>query len=255
MSESRTSRPVAAEQIVGGREVQEDALDVRCVPGGDGREAWLLVLADGMGGHAGGAAASRLAVDTFVDACIGGISDIPSALQAGLDRANRRIADEISARPAFGDMGTTLVGVVISNSHLYWISVGDSPLWLYRDGQLQRLNADHSMVPVLEGLVEIGRMSEQEAAVDPRRNQLRSAVSGGEFPLVDFCPGPQALRAGDLVVLASDGVETLSQAQLAAILGDGGRSLQQRVRSVMDAIEAAGRPRQDNASLIVLEVS
>ena len=64
-------------------------------------------------------------------------------------------------------MGATLVAAVVIGSALYWVSVGDSLLWVCRDGRLHRLNADHSMRPVLQDLVELGRMTEEEAWVIP----------------------------------------------------------------------------------------
>ena len=66
------------------------------------------------------------------------------------------------------------------------MSVGDSLLWVCRDGRLHRLNADHSMRPVLQDLVELGRMTEEEALADPRANQLRSVIYGDAIPLIDM---------------------------------------------------------------------
>lgn len=246
--------PVAAVQITGERAQQEDSLDVVYIEPDEGEAGgeWLLVLADGMGGHVGGATASQLAVKTFSDTYIGSGRDVREALRLSLQCANDRLAQEIAERPELGEMGTTLTAAVIGGGRLRWISVGDSPLWLYRDGVLQRLNADHSMVPILQGLVEIGRMSETEAALDPRRNQLRSALMGEELALVDLPVEPVGLRPGDIVLLASDGVETVSENALASLLSAHQSATPEVLaEAVMEAVEAARRPGQDNASLIL----
>jgi protein phosphatase len=253
-TETLALAPLASGQLLGEREAQEDALATQYVETDDDANGGeqILVLADGMGGHVGGATASNLAVSTFLETYLQSDADIRQALRSALDRANEDIALKMEENPEFLDMGTTLIGAVVCNNHLYWISVGDSPLWLYRNGELQRLNADHSMVPVLEGLVEIGRLTEDEAANDTRRNHLRSAVTGEELTLVDLCPEPASLQSGDLVLLASDGVETLSESELVTLLNKSeDEPTQQLVGTVLQAVEEAERPEQDNASLIL----
>ena len=115
-------------------------------------------------------------------------------------------------------MGSTVVAAVISQHGLDWISVGDSPLWLFRDGTLHRLNADHSMAPVLANLVAVGRMTEEEAATDSNRHALRSAVMGDEIHLIDVSSQPVAIRKSDRLLLASDGVMTLEDEEIARII-------------------------------------
>jgi len=244
----------ASGQLLGAREAQEDATATYYREAGNcgGQGEYILVLADGMGGHVGGAAASSLAVSVFIESFLQNDADIRRALNDALETANTRLADKIEEVPELFDMGTTLTGAVICDQHLYWISVGDSPLWLYRNGSLTRVNADHSMVPVLEGLVEIGRMSEEEAANDVRRNHLRSAVSGGELTLVDLCPEPVRLTEGDWVILASDGVETLTDLQLSTLIETSlNATPDQLSQAILQAVAAVERPEQDNASLIL----
>jgi len=149
-------------------------------------------------------------------------------------------------------MGTTLIACVIRGDCLYWVSVGDSPLWVCREGVLQRLNADHSMVPLLDDMVRTGAMDRAAALTDGRRNMLRSAVAGKMLELVDLCEQPWRLQAGDIVVLASDGVETLAGDELVAVLNNpGDKSLQELAGDLMTSIEAIGHSGQDNASVIL----
>ena len=82
-----------------------------------------------------------------------------------------------------------------------WVSVGDSPLLLFRQGEIALLNEDHSLAPELDRLAALGRMTPEEAKSDPRRHMLRSAVTGDELDLVDVSRRPLALEAGDYVIL------------------------------------------------------
>ena len=192
------------------REHNEDAI-------GSNPDIGLMVLADGMGGHAAGEVASGLAVEKFSAAYINNHDNVIDALRNSLDIANEQLAEAVLASPEYKGMGTTLTGTVIRNNHMYWVSVGDSPLWIFTNGYLRRVNADHSMVPLLDEMVTHGAMRREEALTDFRRNLLRSAVTGKEIKLVDLCQEPVQLIAGDMVMLASDGIETLSEHELAII--------------------------------------
>jgi serine/threonine protein phosphatase PrpC len=251
MGQAAAARTATA-QITGTRDYQEDMLAVHALATGAHAGEQLLVLADGMGGHVGGDVASRLVVEAFCEAYINGTGDIPDALRSSLNIANEQLANAVEERPKLRGMGTTLIGCAIREDHLYWISVGDSPLWVCRDGALQRLNADHSMVPLLDDMVRTGAMDREEALVDVRRNMLRSAVAGKVIELVDASAEPWLLQAGDIVILASDGVETLADAELATLLSNPNEgSLQDFADKLMARIAAAGDSAQDNASVIL----
>ena len=114
---------------------------------GEHADELLLVLADGMGGHAGGDVASGLVVEHFFKAYINSHANIPEALRNSLNSANEQLANAVVETPELRGMGTTLIGCVIRENLMYWVSVGDSPMWVLRNGALQRINADHSMVP------------------------------------------------------------------------------------------------------------
>ena len=162
------------------------------------------------------------------------------------------MADAVDQNPELASMGSTLVAAVVSNQGLNWISVGDSPLWLFRKGALERLNADHSMAPVLADLVATGRMTEEEAARDPSRHSLRSAVTGEDIHLVDLSPQPVPVEKGDLLLLASDGLMTLGEEEIAGILVETqDASLEESAAALIQAVETAANPRQDNTTLLL----
>lgn len=215
----------------------------------------VAVLADGMGGHAGGALASRMACDAFVKAYAGGDGANAERLIEALAAANQAIADAVAADPALAGMGSTLVGVTFGADGIEWISVGDSPLLLYRRGEIALLNEDHSLAPELDRLAAVGAISEDEAKRDPRRHMLRSAVTGDDIDLVDLSQRPLRLEPGDYIILASDGLQTLEAAEIERIVtayaDDGAPAV---ANALIRAVEALKDPHQDNATVIAVRL-
>ena len=234
----------AGAQIGGARPYQEDCFRFRIAP--DRREA-LLVLADGMGGHEGGAEASETAVARFIERFESIEGGPAECLREALRFANEAVGERAAKTGA--DMGCTLVGCLVAGDDAHWISVGDSPLWLLDGGGLQRLNEDHSMRPHLEEQVAAGRMTPEELAVDHRLHQLRSAVMGMPLSLVDQNRRPLRLRAGQMLILASDGLETLAVEEIAEICmaRDAPAAA---AAALLDAVEERRAPHQDNATVL-----
>ena len=246
---------IASLQIQGGRDYQEDAFGQ--LDGIDGRDDHcLLVVADGMGGHVGGDVASSIVVETFLKTYLGISGTPPGRLRACLDAANMAITAAVADRPELDSMGSTVVAVAISGQELHWASVGDSPMWIFREGQLMHINADHSMVPVLAGMVAEGYMTEEEAAKDSRRHMLRSVIMGDDIPLVDVSEDPVRLELGDWLLLASDGVMTLDEQMIADILEDTpAAAVQDAATALIRAVEDAKHPRQDNTTVSLYAVA
>jgi serine/threonine protein phosphatase PrpC len=240
----------------GARSYQEDAAAVREAPQNRNPAAQLIaVLADGMGGHVGGAIASATACDAFLRGYEGAQGDAPERLEDGLWAANAAIAEGVKDNPALEGMGCTLIGTAFSAAGLQWVSVGDSPLFLVHRGRIELLNADHSLAPEIDRLAAAGKISWEQARTDPRRHYLRSALTGADLELIDRSPKARVLERGDIVILASDGVQTLSQ-ELMLDLVD--RHAQQGPEAIADellaAIGAAGEPHQDNATVVVVGI-
>lgn len=249
---------IAAGRRQGRREYQEDnylVVDLREL-GADDDDAALLLLADGMGGHAGGAVASELVVNTFGEAFLKQPKDspIPDRLSVALASATGEIAKATADDPSLEGMGCTLIAAVVYADKVVWLSVGDSPLWLFRNGALVRLNEDHSMKPFLDRLVEKGELTAEEAANDPRRNALRSALDGSEPDLVDLRTTGYRLQAGDLLLMASDGLESLSDRGIIANLeASVGHDVEARLNGLLDAVIGLNYSHQDNTTAILLE--
>jgi protein phosphatase len=213
----------------------------------------VAVLADGMGGHTGGALASRMVCDSFISSYASLNGSRPERLREALCSANQAVASKVMANPILSGMGTTLVAAVFGEEGVEWVSVGDSPLLLYRRGEIAHLNEDHSLAPELDRLAALGRMTAEQAKADPRRHMLRSAVTGEDLDLVDISSRPLVLEPGDYVILASDGVQTLETTEIervvAAYAADGADAV---ARALIRAVEAIRDPHQDNTTVIAV---
>lgn len=235
----------------GSRSRQEDDYGVFELPPELEAGELLLVLADGMGGEQAGALASALAVRGFIEAYDAApAATIPERLERTLEHVNGRMALEVAADPAsLHGMGCTLLAVVLAEEGAYWISVGDSPLWLWRRGRLRRLNQDHAYRSILADQVSTGEISAVEAACHPDRNALISAVTGEQLELVDLSRQPCPLKPGDQILLASDGVLTLSEQEIAAVLKET-RTAGSPCQSLLAAVASRQHPHQDNITVL-----
>lgn len=250
----------------GGRENQEDF----CAVWADGKtidaeksnfssgqikSELIAVLCDGMGGHNAGEVASKLATVTFLDALMRPANDQPASLVGACKAANAAIAEKINGDQSLDGMGTTLIGVRLAQSKLSWVSVGDSAIYLYRRGGISQLNADHSMRPVIAQMVATRIISPEEAANHPDRNALRSALCGDQLTLIDGDGLPMALRKGDVLLVASDGIETLPASVLRGFLKPrlfwNAASV---ARRIVNACLKAGGKSQDNTTVILLKI-
>lgn len=248
----------AARATIGKRARQEDAFAIW--PSGaeaaTGRgEGLLAVVADGMGGHAGGEIAGRLACETFVTAFADAEGAAGDRLRAALDAANAAIAARAAADSRLRGMGCTLVGVWIDAAGLHWVSVGDSLVLLFRAPQVLRLNADHSLGALLDDRARRNEISAAEAEANPYRNALRSALTGRSVEILDIRADPCPLAAGDWLILASDGIGTLSGDEIGDLVYAGREAAPEHMAErLVAAVLAKEAPDQDNTTVVALKV-
>ena len=235
----------------GSRSRQEDDYGVFELPPELEAGDLLLVLADGMGGEQAGARASALAVRGFIGAYdTASAAVIPERLEQTLARVNEQMAQDVASNPlGLHGMGCTLLAVVLAEEGLYWISVGDSPLWLWRRGRLHRLNQDHAYRSILAHRVSRGEISAAEAARHPDRNALISAVTGMELELVDLPRQAYPLEPDDQILLASDGLLTLNDKEIAAVLSRA-RAEDHPCRQLLAAVAEHHNLHQDNVTIL-----
>jgi len=220
----------------------------------DGFDGVLLALADGMGGYAGGSLASRLVVEAFIENFCFTHGTIPDRLLSSLQASERRLQEEIARRgETLSQMGSTLLGVVWTRGQLHWVSVGDSVLFLYRRGTLRRLNADHSMVPVLREAAARGQITPEQAATHPDRSVLRSAIAVKPVEMYELRDLPFSLEPGDIILAASDGINSVRVEILVQILAaNADRSAECIADRLLHAVKEARNQRQDNTTIAVL---
>lgn len=236
----------AGAQDQGARAYQEDVYAI--VQQGEG--ALCLLLADGMGGHAGGRDAAAAAIDAAQAECTRRRTGRGFDLQASLETADKAVKKLIKANPAIRDGGCTFVAASLVEGALHWISVGDSPLYLVSGGRVNRLNADHSMAPVLRGLVEAGRLDESELARHPQRNALRSSLSVEPTAMIDHPAAALPLRAGEVVILASDGLDTLTHEEIGEVVMRRPTGMAALAQDLIAAVLAKQYPHQDNVTVL-----
>lgn len=236
----------------------------------------LFAVADGMGGHAAGEVASLTAVEALAKAFQAATDREPGSLLAAAREANRAVWERAGQNPAFYGMGTTLVAMARVHSHLVGaaaakdatgsatlagnpgsrsegvdklavVHVGDSRVYRFRDGQLQQLTVDHSVV---QELIDDGQIDEQEAAIHPRRHVLTRAL--GVDPDVDVDLIEVDPVVGDRFLLCSDGLcREVSDEHLASLLGQTAHPFELADRLVTAAKEHGG---SDNITVVVVDV-
>ena len=168
------------------------------------RKGRLAIVADGMGGYEGGQEASRLAVETVMAVYRDFGGDDPQvALIEGLQAAHEQIRRYSFAHPELRGMGTTCTAAAIVQEALYYVHVGDTRLYLIRDGQITRVTRDHSYVG---RLVEAGMISAEEAEHHPQRNILTAALGTNPDLIMDSPGQPEPLRSEDAIVICCDGL-------------------------------------------------
>ncbi|MCM2314496.1 MAG: Stp1/IreP family PP2C-type Ser/Thr phosphatase [Thermoanaerobaculia bacterium] len=172
----------------------------------DRNKGRLMVVADGMGGHRGGATASRMAATITKDEYYrDSDTDVVASLTRALERANARIFAESQINPELRGMGTTCSALVVRGREGYFAHVGDSRIYLVRDEAISQLTDDHSLVA---SMVREGLLTTQEAEVHPRRNVLQRSMGVGQAVEIDASK-PFEVRPGDTFVLCSDGLHGL----------------------------------------------
>lgn len=237
------------------REHNEDAFLVDVENG-------VFLVADGMGGHAAGEVASAIAIDTVAEVLLYAEDPEETRLEASLEepaavvlermryamnQASMRIRQEAARNPQQSGMGTTLVALIIEGGTAYLAHVGDSRIYLFRDGKLELLTRDHTVV---QQEIDAGRLTPELARIVPHKNMLTQSVG---------CHGPvepdtshQPVKAGDLFVLCSDGLtDPLDDRALEQIIG--GKPSDQLAEELTQ--QALENGTEDNVTVVVVAVS
>lgn len=244
---------LAGSQIDGARDYQEDAFLITHLTDANGNPSALVVCADGMGGHAAGNVASNMAVQAFNKHVSANYpaENLSEILEQAVVKANNSIKETVAETPALSGMGCTMVAAILEDGKITWASVGDSHLYLVRNRELTKKNADHSYGGFLDRMEADGTPVEAEPGLS--RNMLMSAITGEDINEIDVPSEPFGLEAGDRVLICSDGLDTLSSGKIIQY-SEWSESPKECADALMEAVEEANMPRQDNTTAIVVNV-
>ncbi len=228
----------------GGRHEQQDRWAVFELPG---QEGLLAILADGMGGHVGGALGAQIVINLAREF----IQNPPPTLRAHpgseLEQLCRRMHQAINSQSETAR--STIVMVWIERDRVNWLNIGDSRLYHFRDGQRLMRTRDHSAVQLL---MDLGEINESEMATHPAQNRLYRSLGGDDAPKPDL--GQFPVQPGDLLALCSDGVwEHVTESELWSATLD--RDVTAAAQWLAEQAAQRGGETADNATLILLRAN
>lgn len=201
----------------------------------------LLAVADGMGGAKAGEVAAQMTVDAL--SRTGPAPSVEQIVEA-IDDANREIRELSQADPDHAGMGTTVTAVLVGEDGVTALHVGDSRAYVMRGGQIRQVTEDHSLVGEL---VRQGQLTAEEAERHPSRNIITRALGAEVHVAVDRVP--LALESGDIVLVCSDGLTTMVDADDIVRIVSGARSLRSAADALVQAAIAGGGT--DNITVIL----
>ena len=214
---------------IGTREYQQDAAYV-C------ETLWepglaFAILCDGMGGTAEGGRAAAETVVFMANAIT--LCDTDSPIPALLEQMARE-ANELILTQNHNlrqDSGTTLLSVIMDGADLYWLNVGDSRIYIVRDGEIVQVTTDHNFALELKERVERGQISQAEADTDPEKEFLISYIGAPVLERIEVNLSPFKMRFGDIVLLASDGLtKALCPDEILAIIENNSGNIDEAAR-------------------------
>jgi len=210
----------------------------------------LFAIADGMGGAQAGEVASRLAAAAVRE-------PVPRALAAGgeerifelIQEANRRVYDRSNTDPNTSGMGTTMTVALVEDANVAFGHVGDSRAYLIRDGRMEQLTEDHSLV---NELMKSGKLSREEAQTHPQKSVITRAV--GTDPDVDVDTFTVPVQTGDLFLLCSDGLtDVVSEDEILDLVERNRQDIDRALRALVKEANRGGG--EDNITVVAFEIA
>ncbi len=237
---------VGRAMTIGTRQVQEDNYGI-C----QGPDAFLAVLADGMGKSYGGKVSSRIAVETLKDmfTCYQSAENPAYFFQRSFRMANSAILDELDD----GRGGASVGAVLIRDNQLYYAVAGNVKVAVYRKGGLVPLSTGHTIDMLAEGKFMEGTITRQQALELLENKRLYNYIGQDGFEEIEFFDTPVRLKEKDIVVLMSDGLyEGTDWRRIEELLAGRGK-LQQKAYEIIEAVNTGIQKEKDNASIVLVE--
>lgn len=206
----------------------------------------LLAVADGMGGHSGGEVAAEIVCRCLSHFDANSV-DPETELTDLAREVNRKILDLAEQQSSLDGMGTTLTAAFVRELMATWVHVGDSRLYLVREGIVVQITDDHTFPGIM---VQDGEISREEARLHPMRNVLLSCIGREPFKMDT---GSFPLNSGDLLVLSTDGLhDRVPEEQIESILVDTALDLEAKLNALLSAALSAGG--RDNITIVALVI-
>lgn len=239
--------------IIGTRKYQQDSIYGKVYQ----NMRALAVICDGMGGMNGGEIASKTAVDTLVhdfnrDINISNIPDFFKKEAIKLDECVTELEDEYG-NPLGG--GSTIVSIIANGNELYWLSVGDSRIYIIRNHEIKAVNQDHNFRMQLDAMLAAGKITAEEYKQEEHQAEaLISFLGIGGLSLMETNVKPFTLKMNDIVLLCSDGLyKRLSNKEILKIIEDNSYDMQKAAVTLTDIVMQKTERNQDNTSVALLE--
>lgn len=206
----------------------------------------LFIVADGMGGHKAGDYASRCAAGTIVESIKKNKQTSPiRIIREAIEEANAQVYKEAISKEEYAGMGTTCVAATIIADTLYVANVGDSRLYVV-DAEISQITKDHSLV---EEMVRMGEIDRTSARTHPDKNIITRAVGAAEDVRVDFFD--LHLKAGDRILMCSDGLTNMVEDEEIRMIIEGAEDLAECASKLVDRANENGG--KDNITVVVIE--
>lgn len=236
-------------QSVGKRKNQEDYFASRSF-----KDGYICVVADGMGGLEGGEIASSLSVKTFMEFIKEHqqMFDDKDLFTRGLRASNEALTAYKKKHKQLDGMGTTFVALLVYEDKIFWLSVGDSVLYRYRNGILERLNENHSIAGQLQEKLTLNEITQEDYDKNPNKHMITSALMGEEIEYIDLPKRFLKTKDGDLYIVASDGIHALSDENLKDIVKN--TKTQNLAEKILYKVQKQNRKNQDNTTLIIAKI-
>lgn len=232
---------------IGGRKEQQDMAYIRM-----DENSLLAVLCDGMGGGEGGSDASRLTVETFKKYAESYVDDMDCVafLYETMLRADATVVTKIGKDRS----GSTLAAVLVHNNLLYWISVGDSRIYIKRGSELLQVTRDHNYYLRLSQMLRNGKITDEQFKTESNNGDaLISYIGRGKIEIFDLTRSGFVLRQGDVILIASDGLyKAVPESEIGHVLSSETRRSNVPNALVAKVSESLPQKAQDNTTIIAI---
>lgn len=245
---------IGCESIIGARESQQDSYRFESSP-----EGTIAVVCDGMGGMDDGGKASRTAVQDLCDAYLNKPKDqpIPDFFRSQAQNISRKICGFRNAMGKKMNSGTTMVAVVIENEKLWWLSVGDSRIYLTRGAEIRQVNREHNYRMMLKEQLSAGEITQSVYNAEEKTRKAEALISYlgiQELTLMEINSTPFTMYPGDRVLLCSDGVyRSLNDQQIHALAEDNDIDPTIAAKRICQMAQRYGGRGQDNTTMLILK--